>query len=499
MDSRKISIDCRNIRGPHSKTFRNCVGAGRAHEALRADFQRQLRQTVQECGYKYLRFHGLFHDDMGVYKEEPKGTPQYNWQYIDMLLDAMLEIGIRPFVELSFTPQDMASGEKTVFWWKANVTPPADWNKWGELCRRFTEHVTERYGAEEIKTWYFEVWNEPNHPAFYTNKFEDYQPLYAHASRAVKSVNPAYRVGGPGTAGNGWITELIEYCRKEKLPLDFISTHTYSVDQGHFDESGTAKLALSPNIRLIASEVNRARKEMITAGQPKMDLHYTEWSASYTPRDPVHDSYHSASFILEQLKLTESVAQSMSYWVFNDIFEESGIPFTPFHGGFGLMNLQDIRKPAYFAMKFLNQLGDTELTNTDAASWACMDANGGIQVLAWDLTHPTPNGRTINQEFFTRIQPTKDKAPASLRLTNIPSGQYTLRVYRVGYRFNDAYTVYMDMGMPSQLTRPQVAQLKQASTGEPELTQKIQIDEKGVFEMPLPMRENDVFLVTLDR
>jgi xylan 1,4-beta-xylosidase len=492
-------VDCRTIRGAHSKTFRNCVGAGRAHEALRADFQRQLKQTHDQCGFKYLRFHGLFHDEMGVYKEEPKGQAHYNWQYIDMLFDAMLEIGIRPFVELSFMPQDMASGDKTVFWWKANVTPATSWEKWGELVRRFTEHCTERYGADEVKTWYFEVWNEPNHPAFYTTKFADYEPMYTVAAKAVKSVNAAYRVGGPGTAGNGWVTELIEYCRKEKLPLDFLSTHTYSVDQGHFDESGTAKLALSPNIRLIASEVNRARKEMVAAGAADMELHYTEWSTSYTARDPVHDSYHSVSFILEQLKLTETVAQSMSYWVFNDIFEESGIPFTPFHGGFGLMNLQDIRKPAYFAFEFLNRLADRELFNADPASWACIDDRGGVQVLAWDLTHPTPNGRTINQVFFTQVQPAKDKAPLSLRVSGVAAGDYTLRIYRVGYKFNDAYTRYLEMGAPCQITRAQVSELKKLSTGEPELTQKIQIDGQGVLERQLPLRENDVYLVTLDR
>lgn len=499
MANRQINVDVRNVRGPHRKGFRLCVGAGRAQEALRADFQRQLKQAHDECGFEYLRFHGLFHDEMGVYKEEPTGTPQYNWQYVDMLFDALLELGVRPFVELSFMPQAMASGTQDVFWWKANVTPATSWERWGELIRRAVEHWTERYGVAEVQKWYFEVWNEPNHPGFYTTKFEDYTPMYAQAARAVKAVHPAYRVGGPATAGNGWVVELIDFCGQENLPLDFISTHAYSVDRGHFDASGTVKLALSANIRTLAEQVCEVRRAIAASKRPELELHYTEWSTSYSSRDPVHDSYHSASFILEQLKLTEAAAQSMSYWVFTDIFEEVGVPFTPFHGGFGLLNLQGIRKPAYFAYQFLQRLGDQELTNPDAASWACLNQRGGIQILAWDLTHPTPDGRTINQEFFTRLHPAKDKGATMLRLTNVPPGDYTLCVYRVGYHANDAYSLYLEMGQPSQLTRAQVQTLHHASTGAPELTRPIQIAPHGLFECPLPMRENDVYLVTLER
>ena len=158
--SRFISADLQQTNGPLDTMFKRCVGAGRANEGLRADWQRQLTEAHRECGFEYIRMHGLFTDDMGVYRDY--GNPKYNWQYVDELFDFIHRIGMKPFVELGFMPNAMASGSKTIFWWKGNVTPPKDMNQWADLVRAFVEHEKERYGDAEVKTWYFEVWNEPN-------------------------------------------------------------------------------------------------------------------------------------------------------------------------------------------------------------------------------------------------------------------------------------------------------------------------------------------------
>jgi len=147
--------------------FNLCVGAGRANEGLRADWQRQLACVRRECGFRYVRFHGLLCDDMGVYSEDKEGHPVYNWQYIDELYDSLLAIGVRPFVELGFMPAALASGTQTIFWWKGNVTPPKDYQKWENLIRALVTHWTGRYGEAEVATWYFEVWNEPNLAGFW--------------------------------------------------------------------------------------------------------------------------------------------------------------------------------------------------------------------------------------------------------------------------------------------------------------------------------------------
>src|ERR1035437_8743562 len=221
LPERVISTNYNKEKGLLNTMFKECIGAGRANEGLRADWQQQLAYVKKACDFKYIRMHGLLTDDMGVYKEDRHGNPEYNYQYIDALYDYLLSIGIKPFVELGFMPSALASGSQTIFWWRGNVTPPKDYNKWGELIKNLTQHFTERYGIDEVKTWYFEVWNEPNlSPGFWTGTQEEYFNLYQYSVKAIKSVNPQYKVGGPATAGAAWVPEMISYCSKNNLPMD---------------------------------------------------------------------------------------------------------------------------------------------------------------------------------------------------------------------------------------------------------------------------------------
>ncbi|HEY2582657.1 MAG TPA: glycoside hydrolase, partial [Mucilaginibacter sp.] len=294
-NNRIINIDVAKVQGPLNTFFNECVGAGRANEGLRADWQHQLRYAKEQLGFRYIRMHGLLHDDMGVYFEDKQGNPTYNWQYIDALYDSLLSIGIRPFVEFGFMPKALASGDRTVFWWNANVSPPKDYDKWGNLIKALVQHWTERYGDAELKHWYFEVWNEPNLSYFWSGTQADYFHLYNVTANAVKSVSKDYKVGGPATAEHSWIPELINYCGQNKVPMDFASTHTYGIDKGAFDATGITTY-LSKRDSSVWGSVVGSRKEIQQSPLPKLELHYTEWSASYTPNDPIHDSYHEAAY-----------------------------------------------------------------------------------------------------------------------------------------------------------------------------------------------------------
>ena len=495
---RVINIDFNVAKGPLNTMFKECVGAGRANEGLRADWQQQLAYVKKECGFKYIRFHGLLTDDMGVYREDRNGKPEYNYMYVDVLFDFLQSIGMKPFVELGFMPQALASGPQTIFWWRGNVTPPKDYDKWAALIKNLTEHFTERYGADEVKTWYFEVWNEPNlKPGFWTGTQDDYFKLYKYSAEAVKSVNPAYRVGGPGTAGAAWEPELIEFCTKNNLPIDFISTHAYGVNQGYLDEFGNSGTILAPQEFAVSGDVLQSRKEISESKKPGLELHYTEWSASYTPADPIHDSYHEAAYVLQKLKQVGDAAQSMSYWVFTDIFEESAPRFTPFHGGFGMLNTQGINKPVFYAYQFLNKLGKTELINDDKMSWVSKNDDGNIQVLAYDFTYTRPIDSVNNQVYYIRDLPSKNKGKLKINVNNIPEGNYALEVYKVGYRSNDAYTSYYDLGRPTQLTKQQVEQIKKINNGDPVSAEIVKVKAGSVFSKELDIRENDVYFLNL--
>jgi xylan 1,4-beta-xylosidase len=496
---RVITVDVRQVQGTLNTMFKKCVGAGRANEGLRADWQRQLAYAHRQCGFQYIRMHGLFCDDMGVYREGKGGQPEYNWQYIDELYDFLQSIGMKPFVELGFMPSALASGSKTIFWWRGNVTKPKDLKKWGDLVRAFVTHLRERYGDAEVRTWYFEVWNEPNLDGFFAGTQQDYFDLYAVTARAVKDVSPAYKVGGPATAGCAWVPEFINFCTTNKAPVDFISTHTYCVTSGHLDENGNAGTVFSPDRSSIYGEVIKVRQQIAESSRPDLELHFTEWSASYTPADPIHDSYHSAAFILDKLKNAGAAAQSMSYWVFTDIFEEAGPRWTPFHGGFGLINYQDINKPAFYAYQFLNRLGPTELKNSDPASWICTDASGGIQALVWDFTITHPGPSTINQVYYKRDLPSLPKNKVTLNINNVPMGEYTLNIYEVGYRVNDAYMTYVDLDSPAQLTKAQVAKIKSDNSGAPIAGSTAKVGPDGKVQQHFDLHENDVYLFLLKR
>lgn len=493
---RLIKADTNIVKGKHSKMFKECVGCGRAYEGLLAEQQRHMKIVSAECGFKYLRFHGLLHDDMAVYNEDSQGNPIYNWQYVDLLYDYILSIGMKPFVELGFMPQALASGTETVFWWKGNVTPPKSYDKWQKLIYELVVHFTRRYGHDEVRQWYFEVWNEPNLSGFFTGGMEEYFKLYEVTSKIIKKVSSHYRVGGPATAGCGWVTEFIEFCYDNKIPVDFVSTHTYGVD-GFLDEFGVQQLFLDSNPGAVSDDIIRVHDQVKASPMPELEIHFTEWSTSYSPNDPIHDSYHSAPYILSKIKKCEAKTNSMSYWVFSDIFEEPAPPKTHFHGGFGLLNVQGLKKPSFFAYKYLNQLGDLELTCNDENAWICKN-DKGVQVLLWDYTH-IDQKKVPNQTFYKRDLPALSTEKVQLCLSNLKLGKHQVSIYRVGYKQNDVYTEFLDINYSGTMSNEQIEILNSKTTGLPVIQTYITVEEGKDFMYEIDMRQNEVCLVTIEK
>ncbi|HEX8429238.1 GH39 family glycosyl hydrolase [Hymenobacter sp.] len=500
--TRVISVDFKKTKGSRNKGYQKVIGAGRAAEGLRADWQEQLLYVKKEVGFEYIRFHGLLHDDMHVYAEDAGGKPIYNWQYVDRLYDYLVKIGVRPFVEFGFMPPALASGTQTVFWWKANVTPPKSQEKWGALVTELVKHWEARYGKKEVEKWYFEVWNEPNLKQFFAGDLDnnarrdEYFKLYLTTVNAVKSVSPTYRVGGPATSSSTWMAETLQFFTDKKAPVDFISTHAYSTYTA-FDEFGKGH----PRMREpdgISHAMERLHRTIAPTPYNKLEVHITEWNSSSSPRDPIHDTYMNATLVLNALKKSEHLVSSMSYWTFTDIFEEAGPPETPFHGGFGLLNLQGINKPTFYAYQYLNQLGDTEIANTDSSSWVTKDSKGNLQALFWNYTLLDPAGKLSNQEYYSQLHPAKDKGLLKLNVANVPNGKYKMQVWLTGYQKNDAFTAYKNMGAPYNLSLQQEAELKKGSSNKMESEKTITVKNGTVAEQ-FKLRENDMYLVKLMR
>ncbi|HEY1686572.1 MAG TPA: hypothetical protein VGG19_17545 [Tepidisphaeraceae bacterium] len=497
---RTIQADYTDIAGPLDHRFNFCVGSDRAAIHLRDDDMQQLKYVHEACGFRYVRFHGLLSEEMHVYSETPDGKPIYNWKNIDKIYDGFLAMGVKPFVELGFMPTALASGKDTVFCYKSNITPPKSYEKWGAFIQALVQHWTDHYGAQEVKTWPFEVWNEANIRLFWTGTEADYFHLYDVTARAIKAVNSDYRVGGPAGANNQWIPAFIVHCHVNHIPLDFISDHHYGCYNGYVDPDGTKKLVLDWKPDAIVGSIEQTKKMITDSSMPSLPYYVTEWSTSYTPRDPTHDSYFSAAYILEKLKQAGTTADCMSYWTYSDIFQEAWPIPSPFHGGFGLLNFQGLRKPAFFSYEFLNRLGPTQLKCADPRSWVCKD-NNGVQILFWDFSTLKEVGP--NQEFFKKYLPANPVGTAHLQLSNVPPGDYTCTVTRVGYRNNDVYDAFLDLhsphvkGHPELLPPDALAYLQKASSGEPYLTQPVHIGDDKVFHLNLELKQNDVYFVSL--
>jgi len=490
---REVVLDLARAEQPVDRFFDLSVGSDYPGTLIRADSQAQLKTTADELGFRYIRFHAIFHDVLGTVRVVD-GRTVYDWSKIDQLYDALLAKGVRPFVELGFTPQAMSTSPQTIFWWKGNTSHPVP-AAWRDLVDAFVRHVQGRYGAEEVRRWYFEVWNEPNLDGFWEKADQAaYFELYDLTARTVKAVDPALRVGGPATAGAAWVPELLDHVAASGAPIDFVTTHTYGVEGGFLDEEGKDDTKLSPSPDAIVGDVRRVRQQISASKFPHLPLFFTEWSTSYTPRDSVHDSYVTAPYIVAKLKAVQGQVQAMSYWTYTDLFEEPGPPDTPFHGGFGLMNREGVRKPAWFVYKYLHALQGREIPTADQETWAATDGKA-VAAVVWRFRQP--DQKVSNRSFFTKVQPAATVEPARLRLRNLAPGRYRLEVFRTGFRANDAQTAYIEMGAPKNLTPEQLSKLQALTADAPETLRTIRVGASGTFDFGLPMRANDVVLVRL--
>lgn len=491
---RVIRVDLAAPSKPRDRMADLSIGSDYPGTLFRQDSLAQLALVQKELHFRYIRFHAIFHDVLGTYTEVD-GKPVYDWTKIDLLYDELLKLGIKPFVELGFTPDAMKTSDQTIFWWKGNTSHPQP-AKWDALVEAFIRHQIEKRGIDEVRSWYFEVWNEPNLDGFWEKADKAaYFDLYARTARILKTIDPKLRVGGPATAGAAWVPEFLAFAAENKLPVDFVATHTYGVKGGFLDANGKDDNKLDPSPDSIIGDVARVRREIDASPYPGIPLYFTEWSTSYSPRDSVHDSYLSASFILEKLHRSEGLAQGMSYWTFSDLFEEPGPPTAPFEGGFGLLNPQGIRKPAWFAFKYLNSLGDQEYATGDAQSIAAVK-DGKVQLLAWNYV--SPDQTVSNRSYYTKVLPAADSSPLAISFAGLAPGDYKVEIRRTGFRSNDPYTAFIEMGSPQVLRDDQVSLLGEMTADRPNRS-TLTVKRNGKGQLTIQMRAYDVVLVELTK
>lgn len=492
--ARTIAIDAARDGGPIDRFFDLSIGSDYPGTLRRPENMAQLKIASEELGFRTVRFHDIFHDVLGTVRRVDDRIV-YDWTAIDKLYDDLKARNLRPFVELGFTPDAIKTSDQTIFYWKGNTSHPQI-GPWRDLVDAFVRHMIARYGRDAVRQWFFEVWNEPNLADFWEKADQQaYFDLYLQTAQTIKAIDPQLRVGGPSTAGAAWVPELLAHVKARGGTIDFVTTHTYGVNGGFLDEKGQADTKLDPGAQAITADVLRVRQQIDASPFPGLPLYFTEWSTSYTPRDLVHDSYVSAPYILSKLKSVEGAAQGMSYWVYSDLFEEPGPPTAEFHGGFGLMTRDGVRKPAWFAYKYLHALQGHRVPVADGQSWVAAQGRK-VSALVWDFQQPVQP--TSNRSFFGKLVPNAPAAPVRLAFTHLAPGRYRYTLHRTGYRANDAFSAYLDMGSPEKLTAAQLASLQAQAQDKPETVETVTVGADGTWTRDVPMHSNDVALAMLE-
>jgi xylan 1,4-beta-xylosidase len=447
-----VNVDLSAGAHPFPHFWERMFGSGRAILSLRESYRRDLHDVKQITGFEYVRFHAIFHDEVGIYNENANGAPVYNFSYVDQIYDGLVQNGVHPFVELSFMPQQLAATEVfQSFWYKPIIAPPKDWSKWGDLISHFAQHLVERYGIQEVSQWYFEVWNEPNLDFWAGEpKEQTYYQLYDTAARAIKAVNPRLRVGGPATAQAAWVDRFIQHVTENKIPADFVSTHVYGNDSA---ENVLGVTESVPRAQMVCRAARKVHDQVVASPQPNLPIIWSEYNASYKNEPDVTDSTFMGPWLADTIRQCDGLTQMMSYWTFSDVFEEQGVVKEPFYGGFGLIAERSLPKPAFNAFKLLHYLGSERIFVDSNDAIVTRRLDGSLVIALWNLFLPEEPGHA------------KQVALSIRGLT----GSHHAMISRVDDTHGSLLNAYKAMGRPQSPTLAEIERLREAAQlGSPE-------------------------------
>ena len=446
-NSETVTVDVRGPKTAFPHFWEQMFGSGRAILTLRDSYRSDLRQVKGITGFEYVRFHDILDDDVGVYGEDAIGQAVYNFSYVDQIYDGLLGAAVKPFVELSFTPRKLSVDPPTLhpFWYRPIVSPPRDFDRWEELVYQLTRHLVDRYGINEVASWYFEVWNEPNIDFWAGNpKEETYYELYDHAARAIKRVSPRLRVGGPATAQAAWVDRFIRHCTDKMVPFDFVSTQVYGNDSGQ-DVFGTKERI--PRNQMVCRAARKVHDLVKASPRPDVPIIWSEYNASYKNEVEVTDSAFMGPWLADTIRQCDGMVDMLSYWTFSDVFDEQGPVQQPFYGGFGLISAGAVPKPAFNAFRLLHRLGAYRLSVESDSALATTRKDGSLAIALWNLIPPGGSG------------PEKQ---VTLKITGL-TGKRRITVRQIDETRGSFWPTYEKMGKPRYPTEEQYRQLREAS------------------------------------
>jgi xylan 1,4-beta-xylosidase len=497
-----INVDLSKTIGPYKPIY-SWFGYDEANYTTMRDGKLLLRELHDLSPVPvYIRAHHLLTSGDGkaelkfsstnVYTEDTDGKPVYDFKILDGIFDTFKAAGVRPMVELGFMPEALAADlpdrkvpyqvhyPQSAISGKSN-NPPKDYGKWGELARKVTAHLVERYGKAAVLTWYFEVWNEPDIDYWHTTP-EAYWKLYDYAVAGVRAALPEARVGGPATTSPGnpkadlFLTNFLEHVNSgqsaadgKPVPMDFISFHakgkptiaggkvTMGISRELTDaDHGFATIAKFAKFRNLPIIISEADPEGCAACSSKVN------PANNYRNGTLYPAYTAAAFKgLFELQDRHAVnLLSMLSWSLEfenrEYFEgfrslaTNGVdkPVINVFRMFGLMNGNRVMVNSTGQVPLDTLLSTGVRATPDVDAFATKSANEAA-ILVWhyhDVDGPAPS------------------IPTKVTIGGIPAGvnRVLLQHYRLDDRHSNSYTVWKAMGSPQHPTTDQYSELQAA-------------------------------------
>jgi xylan 1,4-beta-xylosidase len=393
---------------PFKHTWEGIVNVDQFRWFVRRDVQEHLELARRELGARHVRAVGMYDDELRTFCQSPASfmgyeakAPRTNWQIVDYAMDSLLDRGLQPMFTTSFVPSALSGGNVTVFTTRAHTSPPRDYQEWEALVRESVLHAVERYSLPIVRQWYFEVWNEPNlRGAFWGGDQADFFRLWESTFRAVKSVDASLRVGGPSTAHAEWLEEMIAFGRERDCVPDYLITHMYNNDAtmanplAPFDGPQIDKNNTSPNACL---GIMRGIRGLVDRLGFTGELHWNEWGRSFHGIDYRREQPSEAAFVVRAMAEVSQEAEAFAYWCLSDVYDQVGYGREAFHGGYGLLNHQGLRKPTYHAFQLLHRLGAQRVPVTGVGVDSFYNALATVSPCP-RLSFPRPNERAGRQQ-----------------------------------------------------------------------------------------------------
>jgi len=468
------------------KTWQHIGNIDQFRWLSRADVLNQLRMARDEIGVRYVRAAAMYSPELCVWdydivdwRECGEKSRRVNWQLVDIALEGLLALGLKPIYTTCFTPLGMTDDTVSCCWPDNNpVGMPRDLTQWQDFVAGGIRHHIERFGIEEVRSWYFECWNEPNlSPCFFGGTKEDFFQLWSATWRAVKSVDPALRLGGPSTARSEWISDFLDFTAEAGTPPDYLIAHIYNNDSedaplSPFEGPSNHQGKDSPHF---ASGVIRGLRKKLDQRGWKGEVHWNEWGRSFFLHDPLRETVLESAFVIKTMAQSAQDADAFSYWCLSDIYNQGGFQSSEFQGNYGMLSLHGLRKPAWMAHQLLSRLGTNRLP-----------VNGGDELVGAVATREGSHAKMLVYAY----PPPSDAVPTHIEVRVAwPFGKPALT--RLGAVENNIIATWKGMGAPAYPTPDQLTQLRAVNTLKPASEDEIHVEATpegpvAVFELECP-------------